>query len=126
MTITMIETSSRFDERYGTVAERVARGVERLDERVPRWRERVDYTTLQIAGANTCVLGQLFGTYYANEALDIVDYNSPTALRLGFDVPTIRLANGRPDHEATRTEAIALDAEWRRVLTCDHEGSTVR
>jgi hypothetical protein len=57
--------ASFFDgEGYGTVEERVARGVRFLDRTQPDWRTRVEVKNLDLESECYCVLGQLF----SNEA----------------------------------------------------------
>lgn len=45
------------------VAERVAKGVELLDDKVPGWRDRVN-ATVSVASTSNCILGQLYGNYW--------------------------------------------------------------
>ena len=42
---------------------RVARGAAYLDEMDPGWAERIDVWSLDLAHGNTCILGQLHGSF---------------------------------------------------------------
>jgi hypothetical protein len=44
-------------------AERVARGVARLDAHRPEWRRRLSFSMLDMESPTLCILGQVFGTY---------------------------------------------------------------
>jgi hypothetical protein len=48
-----------------TVAERVADGVALLDEMNPGWWDGIDLETLRIEYADSCVLGQVYGSFAA-------------------------------------------------------------
>lgn len=83
-----------------SLAERVAKGVERLDKRGPLyWRRRVDPDTLDLRSPFCCVLGQVYGSY--TEGLD--------ALELGSSVDYGFNSYGYDWSELTN--------EWKRVLT---------
>lgn len=97
-----------------SVIERVERGATLLDEHVPGWYARVDLATLDVAHPCACVLGQLFGNYYAAAALNLVDHDTLVAVSHGFDVRLYR-RNSQPTH-ATQAELDAeigaLEAAW--------------
>lgn len=44
-------------------AERVARGAKLLDRKRPGWAERIDLDQLRLEECDSCILGQLYGTY---------------------------------------------------------------
>jgi hypothetical protein len=43
--------------------QRVQRGAQLLDEKVPDWRSKIDVERLDISDFRDCILGQLFGSY---------------------------------------------------------------
>jgi hypothetical protein len=45
------------------IENRVHAGIALLDERVPRWHERIDLDRLNIRSSSDCVLGQLYSFY---------------------------------------------------------------
>lgn len=49
-----------------TINERVQAGIALLDEKGPAdWRERIDLGKLDLAYMSRCILGQVFGDFYA-------------------------------------------------------------
>lgn len=86
--------------RFGSLAERVTRGVELLDERGFRdWRDRIDLEGLDVYDPFRCVLGQVYDSFGLGVAM--LDLAQP-ARAYGFDCEPF--------------ERVALNAEWRRVL----------
>ncbi len=89
------------------VSRQVARGAALLDEKIPGWAERIDLARLQMNSCHDCVIGQLFPvesdwvTPYGRgmEALGVWDLRGDAAGH-GFDGAC----------------AVALGAEWRRVI----------
>jgi hypothetical protein len=97
-----------------TVAERVARGAELLDEKVPGWAERISVAELDLSSCSSCVIGQLFATEAFNGAglwpsgydfgVQIIGVNGWESW-YGFDR---RFSDTEPWSE--------LNDEWRRVI----------
>lgn len=76
----------------------VDRGIRRLDERIPNWREKINLTALDLASSHWCVLGQVEGhSFYKGMELLFGDAytKAPTyqqsrlAARYGFDVDPV-------------------------------------
>jgi len=90
-----------------TVAERVARGAELLDETLPGWDERIDLAWLELSSCYRCVIGQLFtgglfpGGAYTPYGFGISVLGIDRGSHYGFD-----------GHDADE-----LNGEWRRVIT---------
>lgn len=84
-----------------TISERVQRGTEWLDRYQPGWIDRVHVERLEMASVCRCVLGQIFGDFYAAP----IDFKQ--AASLGFDAS--------PDD--TMHDWVELGGEWRRVIT---------
>jgi hypothetical protein len=106
------------------IPERVARGVAWLDEHVRGWwlpdREAaIDLDGMTMSQACSCVLGQLFGDYYAAPiALD-------EAIEAGFDTSKGRdpLLTVEQWTAAISEEFSALTAEWGRVIEARRAGT---
>lgn len=62
----------------------VTRGAAFLDEKAPGWFHRLDRNALEMNDCSRCVLGQLFGNYYA--ALEARQYSTDEAAGMGFSV----------------------------------------
>ncbi len=45
----------------------ILRGISVLDQRDPKWREKIDWDKLSMID-NNCILGQLFGNYVVGQA----------------------------------------------------------
>lgn len=87
-----------------TVAERVQRGIELLDERGPKsWREMVDLKAFDITEPCGCILGQLFGEFSDGKTV----LNISSGKDFGFDA---NWQDAEDDYQA-------LSAEWTRRLT---------
>ena len=84
---------------------RVAKGIALLDEKGPKdWRERVDMGRFKwtISG---CILGQIFGSFYADEARDL---RGGALLHIyGF--------NGDPGSGSVTCSSV--EAAWREALS---------
>lgn len=67
------------------IGERVSRGMELLDEKVPYWWNDIDIDDLDMYDSNFCILGQLFYRNYSEgrEALGIA---FGCGDQFGFDV----------------------------------------
>lgn len=76
-----------------SISERVARGVEWLDETHPGWVKRIDLDRLDIGDCERCLIGQTIGDFCEAPDLPFDE--------MGFVGPD--------DH--------ALEVEWRRVIT---------
>jgi hypothetical protein len=92
---------------------RVAAGGRLLDQRCPGWAARIDGGTLDLADAGYCVLGQLYGDFYAGaEALNL----SPArCMDLGF-ASCVSLGEGFFPATRRRIEYAALTRAWLREL----------
>lgn len=89
-----------------SIAERVANGVEWLDENMPLWANIVHTESLDLQDGCNCVLGQLFGAYY--EAPDEACWDHDTNAYVG----DVRGFNGDDSGDYR-----SLTDEWRRVIT---------
>lgn len=96
-----------------TVEQRVANGVEWLDERWPEWVRAINLDDLDLADSCNCVLGQRRGDF--DEALDSEDMSLDDAVRNGFYA-------GHPSQN--RDAYVALNAMWRRVIEARREAAT--
>jgi len=103
------------------ISERVQKGAELLDEKVPGWADRIDITRLTISSSTDCVVGQLyagrggylhgldelgigFGTYNVDkDDEDYKDQDQDQDVAHGFDY------NRFGDREL-------LNAEWRTAV----------
>lgn len=92
-----------------TVAERVAAGVAWLDQRQPDWWELINLPRLDMWHSCKCVLGQLYGDYYA------VPIELDRSVAMGFDAQ-----DRRPDGDFE-----ALQEEWTRVIEERREAARV-
>lgn len=43
--------------------DRVLKGIQLLDTKIPGWRELVDFDKLDLLNANMCILGQVYGDF---------------------------------------------------------------
>lgn len=66
--------------------ENVKRGISLLDEKVPNWRDRINWETLNIACFGNCVLGQLFGDYFYGWEELVAKSGVPVGYHWGFDM----------------------------------------
>jgi hypothetical protein len=95
-----------------TVQERVATGAKALDVIEPGWEAKINLVTLNLNSPDHCVLGQLYGNYYAApEAL-----RSFARRRLGFwavsdDGTEEAWENGKIGEEYRE-----LTAAWRNLI----------
>lgn len=55
----------------GDLDPRVARGVEWLDNNIEDWSEKIDLPTFDITHVDSCVIGQVAGSYWACDRLGI-------------------------------------------------------
>lgn len=111
---------------YETNAEiienRVARGVDWLDENVPDWAERVEVKTLEMASPCRCVLGQVFSA--ANTYDKTHHIGDPTGYDLGLDLAydqdpvefTSKWAEDRGFDGETDAEFAALGIAWTKAI----------
>lgn len=90
------------------IAERVARGVEWLDENEEGWPARIDVGELNVRSCCACVIGQALGCFTETFPFD----NITEAAALGFTTDGAYLTTD--DYDA---EMDGLAAEWRRVIT---------
>lgn len=79
------------------INERVSRGVELLDEKVPQWWNDIDIDDLDMCNPHFCILGQLFDQDYSGgrEALGIA---FGCGDQFGFDVSDEEIEDYE-DHE---------------------------
>lgn len=93
------------------LAERIARGVDLLDEKHPGWDHNIDLDRLNIVDQRSCVLGQVFG-YYGDglETLGLSgsQFNNDTGAPYGFDLFGDEWFSGEREEE--------LDRLWRQVI----------
>lgn len=85
--------------------ELVENGALLLDEHFGgrEWVNRINLDTLDIAMADRCVLGQLYGSFWEGlPKLGLIFAQAPT---YGFDIPSGTVQGG-----------IALTKEWKRFL----------
>lgn len=86
-----------------TIAERVQRGIDLLDEKGPKdWRDKIDITILSITSPLSCILGQTFGSF-----IDPI---------CGFN---IRGVSDEYGFCGWKDDSAELEAEWIRRLTED-------
>lgn len=91
------------------VAGRVARGVALLDERLPGWVDRVNTIKLDIQNCERCVLGQVFGDYFAgSRELGIWENEEEYGFDRIQDLDYI---------EYMLQDYLDLREEWQRVIT---------
>lgn len=99
-----------------TVAERVAAGAKWLDGRHPRWLDLVDVKVLDLASCGRCVLGQVFGSYWAGlpAISSAEDLNTQTlkSAALGF---TVHYTDCPSPYIEDRAFA-ELTAAWRDLI----------
>lgn len=101
-----------------TIEERVAKGVEFLDSRLPDWWQThsINLDKFHLAEACNCVIGQVAPFPEFDDAIDAgwLDLDYSTAYEMGFFAGHAWL------NEATYDE---LTAEWRRVITSRREAT---
>jgi hypothetical protein len=107
-----------------TIAERVAKGVEFLDSRIPGWWEkrRIDLDVLDLSRPCLCVVGQLSPEREFGEAIDAgwLDLTFDAAYEYGLTaVKPKHFISGPHADEIYRD----LDNEWRRVITARREAT---
>lgn len=105
-------------------------GIEFLDANVPDWREQIDTAKLDLASCETCVLGQLFSDYKAEEYGVSDGWSNPSGYLRGswvlhdwIDTHTIYDSNELEfptviygfDTDGTNSYD-DLEREWKRVL----------
>jgi len=95
------------------IGERVARGCDWLDERIPAWWLKVELVEVDMANPCGCVLGQLYGGWYYNAPIDM-----DTAVECGFDTSVVRddgmsLERWR---ELVDAQFAAMTDEWTRTI----------
>jgi hypothetical protein len=97
------------------VADRVARGAKLLDKRgPPKWAARIDVEQLNLASPCACVLGQLYGTYYAGVQVMGEWVSSPTAA--GFNVSALAEGGHFREPEERAVEFDALRVAWTAAI----------
>ena len=99
------------------IVARVRRGVAFLDKRVPGWREQVNPATLDISTHHYCVLGQLYGDYFAGCMW--LGLSTEASVRNGFntgDVPANSLMSYFTGLRATRATFNDLNLAWQQEL----------
>ena len=82
------------------LTEAVERGAALLDEKMPGWESRIDVQRLNIASANDCIIGQLYGRYWLG--CDSLDLNYFGGAALGFFGTIIQMD--------------VLTEAWRRLI----------
>lgn len=89
-------------------ADRVARGVLWLDHMHDGWREKIDLSKFDISSPYRCILGQIFGSFWAGQGLLLHGQTCD----MGFD------AYGDEYYGFSDLQEIYayLENEWRKVL----------
>lgn len=93
---------------YGTMAERVNRGIEWLDEVAPEWRDRIDLHTLDLADYHWCVIAQVTDSDFTDgwESLDGgLSGSRQRQIMLGFDISVGEYFSSPREHYIRLTEA---------------------
>ncbi len=68
----MTEFQKKHDITESGLTEAVKRGVVLLDSKIKDWRSKINLTWLDMNSSDTCILGQIYGSYYAGcEALGL-------------------------------------------------------
>lgn len=96
----------------------VQRGVELLDRKRPNWRERINLSHLDMSSLHNCVLGQLTGFVFSDEADRIMEGEGQSGYirsKHGFDIPC-KKAEGMRMSDVE--EYAVLDEEWRKAISC--------
>ncbi len=97
---------------YLTTEQRVANGMRLLDEKVPRWIEKIDLESLDIISCHDCIIGQALGLFCPSKLLLL-------GLKM-FDGSSYNHGFVGPGHQD-------LEREWttqilkRREETCDDQ-----
>lgn len=97
-----------------TVAERVEKGIQLLDEKSPGWRESIDLHQLKMIQCDKCILGQMFINY--GRGRTELNLTQAESVEHGFqskDWGTPLLPSGSP----AMVDYLELEAEWHRRLT---------
>lgn len=92
--------------------ERVARGAELLDRKLPDWWQRIDVETLDITSSYFCILGQQF-PWENDSALGVTPY--------GFGLRQLQIEesveNGfTPPYVNWAQDAVALREAWIAII----------
>lgn len=66
----------------------VRKGVSLLDEVAPDWREYIDKSRLLMHSGDRCILGELFGNYWAGLYILFGDFQSSLGVEHGFSMYT--------------------------------------
>lgn len=114
---------------YGTVDERVERGVAFLDRTQPDWKDRVVVNTLTLSSPCDCVLGQVFATKAKTADHYNIEDGFSYAYEQLFKVTGTHIARHNPEDDADtvaiffgfdRAHAddwyIDLEAAWKDYL----------
>lgn len=102
-----------------TVAERVALGVQKLDELAPGWRDKIDVVRLDMIHSWNCVLGQVYGGYHYALSRRFLTSAGLEAHEMGLtNDPVLEPVQYDREWLPIRHPIWAeLDAEWKRVLS---------
>lgn len=105
------------------VATRVALGAALLDERLPDWYTRVSAERLKLSDPQRCVLGQLFGNYFSDAALEVVQRSNAFSIAHGFDVNTLQYGSLTSvlTWQSIRSECEVLEAAWVVAIAERHQ-----
>lgn len=88
-----------------TVEERVAKGAELLDKKVPGWEEKIDLNELKLDDCWDCIIGQVLG-HYSKENLATIGLRLfESASEHGFSYWSLTLEE---HHE--------LEAAWTKLI----------
>jgi hypothetical protein len=100
--------------------ERVARGAALLDEKQPGWEYEIDPGTLDLANGCLCVLGQVFGNFYASIGWMTGETRGqahfPLASEYGFWAPTSNAVWTSEIGNQINAEYHALQNAWIEAI----------
>jgi hypothetical protein len=94
-----------------TIAERVQAGATLLDEKRPGWWQDVSISNLAMSLGRSCVLGQLFGSFYDGQ--DDLDLSVEDSVKHGFD-------------RSSDLEYTALGNAWKALIRERRSQATAR
>lgn len=95
-------------DRYD-IAEAAETGAALLDRRFPDWAEQIDLDSLEMSVSETCILGQLYGSYWQGlAALTMTTPGFADPIDYGFILPVYLDNNENGDQYWEQ-----LDRAWR-------------
>lgn len=92
--------------------ERVKKGIEFLNNEIPKWKEEIEVDMLDLGSCRRCILGQIFDDY--EEGLDKLDILESSASDYGFTLSQEVIDS---DNEAKiKDDFECLTNAWRDAL----------